>query len=186
MSDRDTAEPFVATPGTLNVLGADQLTGKVKFVGANAIGPKITMELTNVMFRPANVAFGMIHDEWGNLQVTGEVLVDAATGFFGTITHPDTTLVSPLTSLYYIGKGIVSVQILAGITPPDSAYRDIGNVPVFEFTPNITVLTHYSSRLGIRSKDLEVIHEKQASLTMHLDEWGFKNLQLAFMATVGP
>jgi hypothetical protein len=182
----DRVTPLVATPGTLNVLGADQLTGKVKFVGANAIGPKITMELTNVMFRPANVAHGVIQDEWGLLQVTGEVLVDSVTGFFGTITHPDTTLVNPLTSLYYIGKGIVSVQILAGITPPDSAYRDVGNVPVFEFVPNITVLTHYSSRLGIRSKDLEVVHEKQATLNMHMDEWSFKNLQLAFMATVGP
>jgi hypothetical protein len=138
------------------------------------------MELTNVMFRPANNAIGMIQDEWGQLQVTGEVLVDA-TGSFGTITHPDTTLVSPLTSMYYIGKGIVSVQILQGITPPDSAYRDIGNVPVFEFTPNITVLTHYSSRLGVRSKDLEVIHEKQATLNMTLDEWTYANLMLAFL-----
>jgi hypothetical protein len=182
----DRPEPLVATPGTLNVLAADQLIGKVKFIGANAIGPKVTLELTNVMFRPANVAYGMIQDEWGMLQVTGEVLVDPVTGFFGTITHPDTTLVSPLTSLYYIGKGIVSVQILQGIATPDAAYRDVGNVPVFEFTPNITVLSHYSSRLGIRSKDLEVIHEKQATLNMHMDEWSFKNLQLAFMATVGP
>lgn len=181
-----TVEPLVATPGTLNVLAADQITGKVKFVGGNAIGPKVTMELTNVMFRPANVAYGMIQDEWGQLQVTGEVLVDPATGFFGTITHPDATLVSPLTSLYYIGKGIVSVQILAGVTTPDVAYRDVGNVPVFEFTPNITVIPHYTSRLGVRSKDLEVIHEKQATLNMRMDEWSFKNLQLAFMALVGP
>jgi hypothetical protein len=178
--------PRAATPGTLNILGADQVVGKVKFVGANAIGPQITVELLNVMFRPSNIAYGFIQDEWGNLQVTGEVLVDPTTGVFGTITHPDTTLVSPLTSQYYVGKGIVSVQILEGITPPDSAYRDVGNVPVFEFTPNITVLTHYSSRLGIRSKDLEVIHEKQATLTMHMDEWTFQNLQLALMCTVGP
>jgi hypothetical protein len=176
----DQIEPLVATPGTLNLMKADQLLGKVKFVGGNAIGPQITMEFTNVMFRPANVAHGLIQDEWGMLQVTGEVLVDA-TGIFGTITHPDTTLVSPLTSLYYVGKGIVSVQILTGITPPDSAYRDVGNVPVFEFLPNVTVLTHYTSRLGIRSKDLEVIHEKQATLNMHLDEWSYKNLQLAFL-----
>lgn len=174
--------PITATPGTLDVFSANQLTGKIKFVGGNAIGPQITMELTNVMFRPANVAYGLIQDEWGFLQVTGEVLVDPVTGFFGTITHPDTTLVSPLTSLYYVGKGVVSIQILQGLTTPDAAYRDVGNVPVFEFTPNITVLSHYSSRLGIRVKDLEVIHEKQATLTMHMDEWSYKNLQLAFMA----
>jgi hypothetical protein len=173
----DVATPRVPTPGTFHVLGADQLVGKVKFVGGNAIGPQITMELPNVMFRPANAAMGVIQDEWGQLQVTGEVLVDD-TGSFGTITHPDSTLVSPLTSQYYVGKGIVSIQLTA-----DVAYRDIGNVPVFEFTPNITVLTHYSSRLGIRSKDLEVIHEKQASLNMRLDEWTYQNLMLAFMGS---
>jgi hypothetical protein len=180
MSERADVEPRVATPGTFSVLKADQFVGKVKFVGANAIGPHITMELLNVTFRPANNAMGMIQDEWGQLQVTGEVLVDA-TGIFGTITHPDTTLASPLTSMYYVGKGLVSVQILQGLTVPDAAYRDIGNVPVFEFVPNITVLTHYSSRLGVRSKDLEVIHEKQATVNMTLDEWTYANLQLAFL-----
>lgn len=167
--------PRAAVPGTFNVLGADQLIGKVKFVGGNAIGPQLTMELTNVMFRPANAAHGFIQDEWGQLQVTGEVLVDN-TGIFGTITHPDTGMVSPITSAYYVGKGIVSIWLSS-----DTAYRDIGNVPVFEFTPNITVLTHYTSRLGIRSKDLEVIHEKQATLNMRLDEWTYQNLMFALM-----
>jgi hypothetical protein len=177
----DTAEPRVATPGTFSVLKADQYIGKVKFVGHNAIGPQITLELLNVMFRPANAAMGVIQDEWGQLQITGECLVDP-TGIFGTITHPDTTAVSPLTSQYYVGKGIVSIQLSQPTV--DAAYRDLGNCPVFEFTPNITVLTHYSSRLGIRSKDLEVIHEKQASVNMRLDEWTYQNLMLAFMGEV--
>jgi hypothetical protein len=178
-------EPRVATPGTFNVLGADQIVGKVKFAGANAIGPHITMELPNVMFRPPNNAIGLIQDEWGQLQITGEVLVDA-TGIFGTITHPDTTLVSPLTSMYYVGKGIVSIQLMSGVTTPDIAYVDVGNVPVFEFVPNITVLSHYSSRLGIRSKDLEVIHEKQATLNMTMDEFTYRNLLLTFMGKTTP
>lgn len=175
-----TATPRVATPGTFNVLAADQIVGKVKFVGGNAVGPQITVELLNVMFRPANNAVGMIHDEWGQLQITGEVLVDD-TGIFGTVTHPDTTLVSPLTNQYYIGKGIVSVQVNA-----DVAYRDVGNVPIFEFVPNVTTLAHYTSRLGIRSKDLEVIHEKQATLNMTLDEWTYDNLMLALMGVAAP
>jgi hypothetical protein len=172
-------EPLVATPGTLNILGANQLVGKIKFAGANAIGPQLSMQLNNVMIRPANVAYGVIHDEWGSLQVLGECLVDA-TGIFGTITHPDTTLVSPLTSQYYVGKGVVSVALTGA-----STWTDVGNVPVFELTPNITVLTHYSSRLGIRTKDLEIIHEKQMTLTMHMDEWTYSNLFLALMGTTG-
>jgi hypothetical protein len=167
--------PLVATPGTFSIFKGGQISGKVQFVGGNSIGPHITMTLNNVMFRPANTAIGLIQDEWGTLNVTGEVLVDNL-GVFGTITHPDTTLVSPLTSQYYVGKGVVSVWLST-----DIAYRDVGNVPVFEFVPNITVLTHYSSRLGLRSKDLEVIHELQATLNMHLDEFTYQNLMLLFL-----
>jgi hypothetical protein len=175
----DRAEARTPTPGTMNILGANQLIGKIKFAGANAIGPQISMQLNNVMFRPSNTEYGFIQDEWGNLQVTGECLVDS-TGIFGTITHPDTTLVSPLTSQYYVGKGIVSVALAGAVI-----WTDVGNVPVFSLTPNITVLTHYTSRLGIRSKDLEVIHEKQMTLTMHMDEWTYTNLTFALMGTTG-
>ena len=181
MSD---AQPLVATPGTFNVLGQNEVFGKVKFVGGNSVGPQLTLELLHVMFRPANNAIGLIQDEWGQLQVSAEVLVDA-TGIFGTITHPDTTLVSPLVSQYYIGKGIVSIQITSGATP-DVGYVDVGNVPVFEFTPSITTLPHFSSRLGVRSKDLEVITEKFATLEMTMDEWTYRNLLLAFLGKSGP
>jgi hypothetical protein len=178
-------EPRVVTPGTINILAANEIYGKVKFAGANAVGPHVTLELLNVLFRPANNAIDMIMDEWGVLTVTAEVLVDS-TGKFGTITHPDTTLVSPLTSQYYIGKGIVSVQLASGVATPDVAYVDIGNVPTFQFTPNITTLPHFSSRYGVRAKDLEVITEKSATLTMGMEEWTYRNLLLAFLGTAGP
>jgi hypothetical protein len=179
------SEPRVVTPGTFQVLALDQVVGKVKFAGANSVGPQITLELLNVLFKPANNPVGMIMDEWGQLQITGECLVDS-TGIFGTVTHPDTTLVSPLTSQYYIGKGIVSIQLMSGVTTPDIAYVDIGNVPVFEFVPNIASLPHYSSRLGVRSKDLEVNTEKQATLNMTMDEWTARNLRLALYAQTAP
>lgn len=168
--------------GTFNVYAATELIGKVKFAGANDIGPMLTVEFPKVMFRPTN-AVGLIQEEWGQLTVTGEVLVDEETGIFGTVTHPDTAAVSPLVSQYYIGKGIVSIQLEA-----DIAYRDIGNCPTFTFTPNITTLPHSSSRIGVRFKDLEVIVEKTASLEMVLDEFTYDNLMLAFLGetVVGP
>jgi hypothetical protein len=178
------AEPRVVTPGSINILGANEIYGKVKFVGGNAVGPHITVEFLNVMFRPANNAVDLIMDEWGRLQVTGEVLMDS-TGKFGTVSHPDTTAVSPLTSNYYIGKGIVSMQFLSGVATPDVAYIDVGNVPSFQFTPAITTLPHFSSRVGVRSKDLEVITEKSATLTVDMEEWTYRNLLLAFLGTVG-
>jgi hypothetical protein len=164
--------PRVPTPGTFNIFGADQIFAQVKFVSGNAVGPTaMEMELTNVMFRPS-AAIGLIHDEWGQLTLAGEVLADE-TGIFGTFTHPDSTLVSPLVDLYYIGKGIVSIQ-----TTSDVAFRDIGNVPTFEFTPNVTTLAHYSSRHGVKIKDLEIIHEKAATLNLVMDEFSYDNLKL--------
>jgi hypothetical protein len=168
--------PRTPTPGTFNVFGADQILAKVKFTGANAIGPQIEMELTNVMFRPGNPV-GLIQDEWGQLHLTGEVLADE-TGIFGTVTHPDTTLVSPLTDMYYLGKGVVEIQLASDT---GGTYRDVGNAPTFEFVPAVTTLPHYSSRHGVRVKDLEIIHEKAASLNVILDEFTYDNLLLVFL-----
>jgi hypothetical protein len=165
--------------GTIKVFAATELIGAVTFTGANDIGPQLVVSFPKVMFRPEN-AVGLIQDEWGQLTVTGEVLVDD-TGNFGTITHPDTTAVSPLVSQYYIGKGVVTVQLEGDITP-----RDIGNAPTFEFTPNVTTLEHFSSRLGVRVKDLQVVTEKTASLNIVMDEFTYDNLMLAFMGTAGP
>jgi len=162
------------TPGTFNIFAQTEIIGKVKFEGANDIGPHLIMELNKVMFRPA-AAVGLIQNEWGELHVTGEVLVDD-TGIFGTLTHPDSGAVSPLVDMYYIGKGVVSIQLEA-----ESTYRDIGNVPTFEFTPNITTLPHFSSRYGVRAKDLEVITEKNASLNIVMDEFTHANLMLTLM-----
>ena len=167
--------------GTFNIYAASEVFGAVKFIGANAVGPQIEVNFPNVMFRPAN-AIGLIQEEWGQLTITGEVLVDD-TGIFGTLTHPDTGSVSPLTSQYYIGKGVVSIDI--GST---GTFKAIGTVPTFEFTPDIQTLPHFSSRYGVRAKDLEVITEKNASLNIVMDEFTYQNLMLAFLgeAVAGP
>ena len=160
--------------GTFNVYAASEIIGSVKFVGANDVGPQLQVDFPKVMFRPAE-AIGLIQEEWGTLTLTGEVLVDE-NGIFGTLTHPDTGAVSPLTSQYYIGKGVVSIMLEG-----ESTWRDIGNVPTFEFTPDITTLPHFSSRYGVRAKDLEVVTEKNASLNIVMDEFTYENLMLAFL-----
>lgn len=168
--------------GTFNVFAESEVIGSVKFQGANDIGPHLVVEFKKVMFRP-DAAIGFIQDSWGQITVTGEVLLDDD-GIFGTITHPDTTQVSPLVSQYYQGKGVVSVKL-----EDDIDYVDAGNVPTFEFQPNITTEAHFSSRFGVRTKDLEVITEKAASLSIVMDEFTYKNLKFALLgadAVVGP
>ena len=83
---------------------------------------------------------------------------------------------SPNVLNYYIGKGIVSVKL-----PGDSDYVDCGNVPTFEFLCKVTKLDHYSSRTGTKVRDFVAITQKDATLTMVLEEWTGRNLGMAFM-----
>ena len=78
---------------------------------------------------------------------------------------------------YYIGKGKVFW------TPEGGVERDLGNIPEFEFTPELEKLAHYSSRSGVRTKDREVVVEKSATLRLVLEEWSLDNLVMALMGS---
>jgi hypothetical protein len=71
---------------------------------------------------------------------------------------------------YQIGKGIATF-----------AARDLGNCPEFEFTPEIDKLEHFSSREGVRTKDLTVVLEKKGTLRIVLEEFSAANLALAVL-----
>lgn len=79
-----------------------------------------------------------------------------------------------------IGKGIVSFALAA--TP--TVFRDLGNVPELEWTPEIEELEHFSSREGVRTRDKTVILEKKATMRLVLEEWTPENLALAFLGTI--
>jgi hypothetical protein len=86
---------------------------------------------------------------------------------------------SPNVENYYIGKGKVYIKLTG-----DADYVDIGNVPEFEFTPNLTKLDHFSSRAGVRSKDKSVVQEKAASIRIVMEEWTARNLSIALLGAV--
>lgn len=86
---------------------------------------------------------------------------------------------SPNTDNYYIGKGKVFIKLAA-----DADFVDIGNVPEFEFTPELTQLDHFSSRAGVRSKDKSIVNEKAATLRMVMEEWTARNLQIALLGNI--
>lgn len=160
---------------TMNILQAQQLTGALQFVGSNSVGPQLTIVLPHVLITPGNQAIGLIADQWGEFQLTCEVLVDITTGSFGTITTPDGQT-TPNVDNYYVGKGIVSWQGTG-----DNAYRDLGNVSKFELTPDVKTLDHFSSRLGTRTKDKTVVLEKSMKVGLTMDEWTLDNLKLILM-----
>lgn len=92
---------------------------------------------------------------------------------------------SPSTSLYSLGKGILSIGDWSGSTPPSAgAYVDVGNCPSFELEVVEESLDHYSSRAGTRVKDKSVIIETGYTVTFGLDEISVKNLQMFLKATL--
>ena len=84
---------------------------------------------------------------------------------------------APSIDNYYIGKGKVFW------TPDGGAERELGNVPEFEFTPEVEKLDHYSSQSGVRSKDRTVVTQKSASVRLVMEEWTPENLALALMGS---
>lgn len=77
---------------------------------------------------------------------------------------------------YIIGKGIVYFK-----PEGESVYIDLGNVPEFEFTPTIETLEHFSSREGVKTKDLTVVLQKSGTLRLVMEEWNANNLSMAVL-----
>jgi hypothetical protein len=93
------------------------------------------------------------------------------------------SLLSPNIGNYYVGKGIVSIQVLG-----EPGYVDCGNVPQFEFQAKVTNLDHFSSRTGVRVKDFTAVIEISGSLTMQMEELTARNMGFALLglAAGGP
>jgi hypothetical protein len=164
---------------TLDIGLQSQIIGELNFTGTNDIGPKIVINLPVVQFGPTG-AIGFIQDEYGQLELTGDVLADATTGSFGTITHPDDAMVSPTTDAYYVGTGIITWQGEGDLTP-----RDVGNVNVFELTPAVERLDHWNHRVGgIRKKDFSPVVQQTLEVHLIMDEFTAENLKMAFLASV--
>lgn len=93
------------------------------------------------------------------------------------------SLLSPNIGNYYVGKGIVSIQVLG-----EPAFVDCGNVPQFEFQAKVTNLDHFSSRTGVRVKDFTAVIEISGMLTMQMEELTARNMGFALLglAAGGP
>lgn len=90
------------------------------------------------------------------------------------------------TSLYApAGRGILSIAPWAGTTPPDPGdFVEIGNCPSFECEPTQERRPHYSSRTGLRTKDLNPVVQLDYTLTFECDEIAAANLARFFLGTL--
>lgn len=91
------------------------------------------------------------------------------------------TFASPNVGNYYVGRGFVSMK-LAG----DADYVDCGNCTLFEFQATPTLLNHFSSRVGVRKKDLVVVTELAATLRIQLEEFTARNMAIYMLGDLPP
>jgi hypothetical protein len=66
-----------------DIFSVNAITGELRYEGSNEVGPKISLYLPNVSFKPAG-ALNLISDEWGAIQVEADILVDS-NGSFGEL-----------------------------------------------------------------------------------------------------
>ena len=85
---------------------------------------------------------------------------------------------SPNVGNLMIGKGIVSFQ-----RNGTGDFFDLGNCTSFVVTPEIETLEHFSSRAGIKLKDLEVPLETGGTVKIVMEEFTPHNLALMLMGT---
>lgn len=159
---------------TLNIGANPVIRGALRFVGDTDIGPNITMDLPQVQFGPG-AAMNLIGDEYGVIEITGEVLIQPD-GSFGTVTHPDDTMVSPTTLAYLVGMGALEWQ-QEGAT----GFSPLGNCNSFTYEQTVERLDHWQHMSGIRSKDFSPIVQQSATVTLQLDEWTPNNLRVYFL-----
>jgi hypothetical protein len=83
------------------------------------------------------------------------------------------------TANYTVSKGIRSWE-------PEGAasYHDLGNASALSIMPEIKFLEHFSSRAGIKSKDLEVPVQVAGKVSLTLDEFTIDNIALAILGQV--
>jgi hypothetical protein len=85
-------------------------------------------------------------------------------------------IVSPAIGNYLVGRGYLSMKLQG-----ESSFQDMGNCTRFTFQPTPTRLDHYSSRFGVRKKDLTIVTQLDAKLTMTLEEATVRNMAIQAM-----
>lgn len=90
---------------------------------------------------------------------------------------------SPSTTLYTLGRGVLSIGEWSGATPPGS-YTDMGNCPSFEVEVTEETLDHLNYRSGVRNKDKSVTLEVGYTVNFNLDEMSVNNLKTFLRATL--
>lgn len=81
----------------------------------------------------------------------------------------------PSTQEYLLGRGILQWAELDSAGMP-KAFRDIGNVPELTITSNTETYEHYSSREGLKQRDLRIVLQQDLTMGFIVENINFQNL----------
>ena len=87
-----------------------------------------------------------------------------------------------MAEIYFSGQGKVFVADRDGNGNP-GVFRDVGNVPALSITLETDVLEHQESRTGSRLTDLRLVRDRKANISMTLESFNTKNLQMLLYGT---
>jgi hypothetical protein len=93
---------------TIDMFADNAKRGHMRYVGTNEVGPRWTFDLPVVEFSPSG-SISPISDEWGNLEVTGEVLVSGDPASFGTASSDFSAEAVPTNSVLPSIAGVAQV-----------------------------------------------------------------------------
>lgn len=77
---------------------------------------------------------------------------------------------------YTIGKGVGYFNPINAGTGLFEGWQDLGNIPNFGFSVDTEKLEHYSSRGGLKAKDLSILSQISPKLTFTADEMNPENI----------
>lgn len=89
---------------------------------------------------------------------------------------------SPSTKNYTLGKGICYFNKKNPETGLYDGERDLGNAPALTSNVDLTKLEHFSSRGGLKAKDMSIITEIKPMLKFTLDELSSENIAMMYLA----
>lgn len=90
---------------------------------------------------------------------------------------------APSTGNYMLGKGVLKFDRFDSDGLP-TGIRDLGNCPNFSLTPTVETLDHFSSREGLKKKDLSVTLSAGLTAKFTLEEYDKQNLAMALLGEV--
>jgi hypothetical protein len=80
-------------------------------------------------------------------------------------------------------NGFIGVGIVYWRGESDTFWRDMGEVPKFEFTPNVDSLDWFSHRQGVKQRLRSFVTQQTGAVALTLQEGTAKNWGLALMST---